>query len=409
MNTNDLIKVVESALSQLLKLFPIKKEEELSLEIQEALLEHELSSEIEKVLSQQEEFIQPLMINTINGACGFDRKFVALLLLREAKKRGSATAAVTWLQKILNTQKGTGIVVCTMWGITIEDSFELPGGVRLIPFNRLPSSRHKDAFIKNFHTIHHSQLVIPAFMCQPPTSALTLEVEVNPFFCRADEEKNINSVLKYHQLFNDIQLCMISSNLILIIRGPEWFQYADQDLDDALICSSKLQRYSEVTPIELNDHKEFDFHRASEFLKDFNRCQSKAQNKLRTAMDRLSQSMLRRSPADKALELAIALETLLVDYPGEHTFKISLRAALLANKVKEDRIRIRAVIAAMYNIRSTLMHTGTAKEKYTVRGFGSLPAEKIIEEATIITSQVIQNIVSQGDTPDWNSIELSNL
>ena len=44
MNTNDLIKVVESALSQLLKLFPIKKEEELSLEIQEALLEHELSS-----------------------------------------------------------------------------------------------------------------------------------------------------------------------------------------------------------------------------------------------------------------------------------------------------------------------------------------------------------------------------
>ncbi len=124
-------------------------------------------------------------------------------------------------------------------------------------------------------------------------------------------------------------------------------------------------------------------------------------------MQRLGLACLRRGPADRALELAIALEALLVDSPGEHTFKIALRAAILTSTELESRKRHRAVIEAMYKIRSSLMHSGQSSDTCKVRGYGDLKTTDIVSEALNITALVIQKIISLGARPDWSSLELS--
>ena len=106
------------------------------------------------------------------------------------------------------------------------------------------------------------------------------------------------------------------------------------------------------------DAGQVDLDRAADLLRQLIGLTADYKNRARTAMQRLGLACLRRGPADQALELAIALEALVVDSPGEHTFKIALRAAILTSTELESRRRRRAIIEAMYKIRSSLMHSG---------------------------------------------------
>jgi hypothetical protein len=109
-----------------------------------------------------------------------------------------------------------------------------------------------------------------------------------------------------------------------------------------------------------------------------------------------------------SLELAIAMEALLVDSPGEHTFKIGLRAALLTSSDLEQRRRNRAIVEGMYKIRSSLMHSGQSSDTCRVRGYGDMLATEVVSEALSITASVVQRIIGMGAIPDWGLLELSS-
>jgi hypothetical protein len=59
--------------------------------------------------------------------------------------------------------------------------------------------------------------------------------------------------------------------------------------------------------------------------------------RLRVSIERLHLALIRSSPGERMVELAIALETLVVGSDsGEHTFKVALRAALLSTSDPTD-------------------------------------------------------------------------
>jgi len=93
---------------------------------------------------------------------------------------------------------------------------------------------------------------------------------------------------------------------------------------------------------------------------------------------------------------------------GEHTFKISLRSALLTSEEVAVRTANRAIVEAAYGLRSALMHGGKAPESLKVRGLGELPSSEVVNRAAEITIAVIQRILLDGELPDWPAIELSH-
>ena len=112
---------------------------------------------------------------------------------------------------------------------------------------------------------------------------------------------------------------------------------------------------------------------------------SGTRDRIRTALKRLHQALIRSEPADSTVELSIALEALLIDSPGEHTFKLSQRAALLVSEDVEKRKEAKAIIRAAYNIRSSLMHHGRRSKPLTVvEGQEKMSAEEIAREAAKI-------------------------
>ncbi len=110
MNTDDLITALEAVLAQIDELRMTKREKDLPADVQESFLNQELGERILPILEVQPEFkAKAPMISHLNGFTGFQSQLAAPILVREARKRQSARAAVDWLQKVLRTESGIGL------------------------------------------------------------------------------------------------------------------------------------------------------------------------------------------------------------------------------------------------------------------------------------------------------------
>jgi len=244
---------------------------------------------------------------------------------------------------------------------------------------------------------------------QPPTAALVARIDISPYLADGVEQSQaaIDGATARSSLFEDIRLCLAMDGPRVIVSGPSWFQYLDPDLEAAVIGAASRISHQEILPLHIPESAPLDVADPSRLVRAYVRIDSPVRNRLRTAMERLHQALIRRSPADQALEIAIALETLLVNSAGEHTFKIALRAALLTSDDLTERSQNRAIIEAVYGMRSALMHTGQSPTECKVRNSGKQPAATVATSAARITARIIRRALADGHLPDWDTLELS--
>lgn len=125
-------------------------------------------------------------------------------------------------------------------------------------------------------------------------------------------------------------------------------------------------------------------------------------------MQRFNQALRRPPHGDRALDLAISLESLLVDGLGENTYKMGLRAAFLLGGSMEQRLEVRAVVGALYTLRSALIHDGILPSKVKVAAAGKRPAKDVVKDATEICARVLRSILDVGTIPNWYEYELAD-
>ena len=380
-------------------------------ELRETNIDYELAKIVLPILEVQPEFKDKApMINVGSGQFGFQSQFVAPILVREARYRKSAKAAVTWLEKVLGTDSGKGLVIQTLWGISPTQQISLLEDVDLLPFESLPHSRQKER-LTDTDWPQSARLPTPFFTQKPPTAALIAKMEVRPFLIDASQKENStdNSIAQVHPPLDDIRLCLALEGPSIIIPGPGWFQYFDPDLEAALIAVSGSYNSQEIVPL---------FHiftdppepttdvqavvRAYMALKP-----ESIKKKIRIALERLQQALIRSDTADRVLEISIALEALLGDSSGANTFKIPYRAAMLVSENVEERIENRAIIKTAYGIRNALVHTGQSKRIRGGKGQEGKSLEEVASSAATITALVIKRIIMRGGLPEWNRFELS--
>ena len=210
---------------------------------------------------------------------------------------------------------------------------------------------------------------------------------------------------------DEIRLCLALEGPSIIIAGPSWFQYVDPDLEAAILFEGSSYGSQEVLPYGLLTDSPEPANDVEVLVRAYMRGIEKGKKKIRIALERLHQALIRRDPADRAVELSIALEALLIDSSGEHTFKLSYRAALLVSDNVEERITNRGIIEATYDVRSKLLHRGSAKTEVKVKegqGRKKCPWKEVASKAATITARVIKRIIMEGGLPEWNRFELSD-
>ena len=386
----------------------------LLTEMREARIDHELAESVLPILEVQPEFKDKApMIKTDTGSSGFQSLFVAPALVREARQRKSAKAAVTWLTKVLGADSGKGLIIQTLWGISPTQQISIREGVDLLPFEALPHSRQKER-LKDVGRPQNASLPAPFFSLTTPTAALIAEREVRPFLIDASTGENSTDkdIRQVRPPLDEIRLCLALEGPSIIIAGPSWFQYVDPDLEAAILFEGSSYGSQEVLPYGLLTDSPEPANDVEVLVRAYMALESeKGKKKIRIALERLHQALIRRDPADRAVELSIALEALLIDSSGEHTFKLSYRAALLVSDNVEERITNRGIIEATYDVRSKLLHRGSAKTEVKVKegqGKKEMPVEEVASKAATITARVIKRIIMEGGLPEWNRFELSD-
>ena len=143
---------------------------------------------------------------------------------------------------------------------------------------------------------------------------------------------------------------------------------------------------------------------------------SKAQGKLKIAINRWIKSKTYQTPEDKIIDLAIAFETLYLPDSGESTYKLAVRASWYLGDEKKDREELLAVFKEFYKFRSAVVHGGKPKEEENVKIKGEpIPIPKFI---TIVQNRCLESIekimnhcLKKGKFPDndyWDSLILGD-
>ena len=146
---------------------------------------------------------------------------------------------------------------------------------------------------------------------------------------------------------------------------------------------------------------------AAETVQAYMKLQPGLKARATIALDRLNQAIRRRGAGDQALDVCIALETLLADGQGENTFKVALRAALLTEVNLSERKRVRGIVGASYVMRSAMVHNGKVPDPVKVVGRGDTSAADVSREAMRACGRVLLEILGRGELPNWYETELA--
>ena len=261
MDEDALTDVLENALGLVPKVSAtarkISIDDPIMEELREAQIDHELSKIVLPILERQPEFKDRApMIRSGGGATGFQSQFAVSKLVREARNRGSAEAAVLWLKKVLGTHSGTGLCIQTLWGICPTEQISVVEGVDLLPFDSIPPSHQKKQLEHdNWGSYAGGRFPPPVFAWTPPNAVLIAKAEIHPFLIDAsmDSISTDDDTPQVYSKLDEVRLCLCLEGPSTVHAGPRWFQFEDPDLEAAILAGGISHSHHEVLPSNIPD------------------------------------------------------------------------------------------------------------------------------------------------------------
>lgn len=401
-----IIDSIQTAIEQYTALYSKKCEEGLPQDIAEALCLHEVSSVLMEQLAKEPTFLtESRMIRSENGSSSFHPRFVAPKLVKKAISTGTSEMAVNWLEKVLATEKATGFSIMAIWGVTVDRQVQLGDRVSLVPIASLPDS-HQKRWILEKDWVQSQLDAMPGPVMDAPAAALLVETVIDPLFIDSATGKTVDVWQSNRELLDDARLGLSMVGPRAPIQACSWFNFKDPDIADAQIGAGRSHSHIEIMPIGIAEPEIFDAELASNLVGKYLSIDGSVKQRLRIALERLNQGLRRFSPGDRAMEISIALETLLADGGTENTFKIGLRTALLLGGDGAKKLENRAIVGGAYIMRSALVHNGTVSSEIKVSRLGKLPASEVANRAAKACGEVIQSIIKRGHIPEWFEFEL---
>lgn len=383
----------------------------LPLQFSEHLYEHYLSVPLAELLATQPEFPggKGYLLSMRDGWSGFHCSEAASALLSWAKEHGSADAAVDWLTRFLKITSTDCLYIVTLWGVKTSERLALPNDFALVPFEQLPSSSTKES-IANSAQQARSNPLVPLFFSEVPVAAVTKQTSVSPLL-KPVSDADVTEPAKQKLLSQEADEIILP----LACLGPcspteavSWLHFLDPDVAHGVSYGGMFRKYIDLLPIMRLEQVDLTLLEPAKIIASYLATSGDLRGQLDVALSRLSRAVRSHLMADKALDLAIALETLLADSnPGEHTYKVALRAGLMTPGPLANKLSASALARALYGIRSSVAHSGHVKERVNVGAAGKRPSVDVIKDALELVAAITREMMTRGAPPDWANLEMS--
>jgi hypothetical protein len=358
-----------------------------------------------EALANEPEFARPpRVLGTARHAHTFNVEFAAQQMLAVARTTREPMSAVRWLRRVSSETQATGGAVKALYGVNCAGRIPLSETVVLMPFTDLPPSTTREWIIEEHDRINAR----PGFrgIIMPPQAALYRAGLVAPLFLDQSDDLGALPRSAWFDELDEAALLLALTPGTIPLEAAHWLHYDDPDIDR--VGRSGISRYlSEFQPSRLVGPLEITAESVAGLLPRYRGLLVIDRDRLKLSLDRLIRSRCPLNPANRAIDLAIALEVLFMNQDsGEHSYKISLRAARLINDVVADRRVVFSEVKKVYDLRSAMVHTGRGKDWFTVNGVRRT-AHDLVEAVDVVCTQAMRQILARGAIPDdWHDVEL---
>ncbi len=331
-------------------------------------------------------------------------------LLYSANKSGLDNVFAR-LEKYLSIDYTPAEEVLAISGVVVDNPTKLTDEIELVPFESLPPSLFKSRFdpatvfpnLPAGHTVDHAM----SHAYKPPTAALRRRVELKPRV--RNSQSHLEKLPPRDNALFDACEC-----LTLLVRCSPLPIVHSYELDSWIPCYGFLStgwsapihdvlnsRYCQLSSDQLVS--------ASSICKKFLELDRDVRERLRVPIQRLNQARRRSDIADKAIELGIAFEALLLGDSGQKeqiSFMFRLRGAWFLGENTADRLCLLETFKRIYELRSAAVHEGKLKPMVKIKNQGDIDASSFLAQAEDLCTRSILKIVELGKFPDWAKIIL---
>lgn len=335
------------------------------------------------------EFVHSDFLNIGAGWMG-PPQFLPWLLFRTHQV--GAKQAVADVARYIALDSNPALEIATISGVTVERPLRLASGFILMPFDRIPDSTTK-------RMIHAGGIAParPSFDC-----AMLRRVEVRPRLSRRGDR--VPSV-ETDPLGRDVTktcLCLTASTLSPARMVHRWFQlaswapFADHH-GSSVTFGSQDAVFRQAGSVEEENRGV-----AGERFRLLWSLPVGRFEQLRIPLERLNRALRAETWEDWAIDLGVALESLLLEpqEKGELSFRLSLRGARIAEQEPAKREVVFDLLKALYGCRSDAVHTGKLPKKKSGR-----PVPDILQDSSILAAGLILRFARDG-FPNWTEVHL---
>jgi hypothetical protein len=352
------------------------------------------------ILAVRPEFFTPQRaVVNINGAHGFTPHFAAARMLKVARDTGNSNFAMDWIRKVSAATQAKGGAVSALYGVTCHKEIRFSDNLMLLPYLDLPPSPTRD------FVLHRERSEFDGTP-RRPTAALYRTGTVNPLFVAENADlEGVQPALWYEEIIDATRLLTLIPRTVPR-EAAHWMHYDDPDIE--LLGVSGISQYtSELDPRAIRTPDAVTDEGISGLLLAFRSLSGKDKDRVVLAIERINRARCQYRDGNRAIDLAIALEVLFMNADsGEHSYKISLRAARFLFEDRESRLRVFSHVRKLYDIRSKMVHTGMTSHQLTV-GKIQRSTYELLEHVDGVCTQAIRQILARGSIPhDWSDIEL---
>ncbi len=354
------------------------------------------------------------MFNTGLGDTGVSLDMLAQWIVAKAIERGPE-AAVLSLEQYTASSFTPGYEILALAGVEIQQNYQVTEDITLVPFSALPLSYAKDALDP---PLLHPEFLLSIglspnyamkYRGQAPKAALIRPIKISPKSYPLDYSLDDQELFRLDDQLYQVCECMTLIGPSAPLSFAHWTEVDQEVPCSQLLGSGWSEPVHDVMPTHAYKYNETDLNEMGKLASQFLGLSQGTKDKLRVPLLRMNQALRRTNLADKAIDLGIALEALLLNdrsYQEQITFTFRLRGAWLLGNDLIARSRLMAIFKALYELRSAAVHSGKVSANTKVTGRGKVETRTLLDEGIRLCGDTIRKIISQQEFPDWEDLVL---
>jgi hypothetical protein len=321
------------------------------------------------------------------------------------------------IKRYLDLDYTPTVEILAIAGIEIQEEIELGNGIFLAPINNVPSIKVREALTKKIigsdaeTDLGFSPLAVWMRGRKPPTAGLYCFTKLKPQTCSEDELNNIKILRRSGALY---EACAC-----LALIGPSaprplvyW-----SELEEWVPLNGYTPSGFSHVPIEILSGSQYlfsktDLQEARYLYGQFISCSESTRTKLRIPLARLTQAIGRSNLIDKALDLGVALESLLLDDLGSNeqlSLSLRIRGAWLLGENAHDRHRLERIFKQLYRCRSQAAHSGKFDKDHVKIDSDLISIQNFLKTGEELCASIIKKILEKAKFPEWNRLILGDV